>query len=76
MLNNVFNPLKMIWFCYNTHFPYTPARVYSGLVFSRLKGSITYLENIMVLQRNKFIVTVTDRSWYQPKKFTDFIAIM
>ena len=30
------NPLKMIWFCYNTHFPLTPARVYSGLVFNRL----------------------------------------
>ena len=28
-----FNPLKTIWFCYNTHFTWTPARVYSGLVF-------------------------------------------
>ena len=26
--------LRMIWFCYNTKFPYTPARVYSGLVFN------------------------------------------
>ena len=31
-----FNPLKRNWFCYNTHFPYTPARVYSGLVFNGL----------------------------------------
>ena len=25
------NPLKTIWFCYNTHFPLTSAWVYSGL---------------------------------------------
>ena len=31
-----FNPLKTIWFCYNTHFPQIPARVYSGLVFNGL----------------------------------------
>ena len=31
-----FNPLKTTWFCYNTHFPQTPARVYSGLVFNGL----------------------------------------
>ena len=30
------NPLKTIWLCYNTHFPLTPARVYSGLVFNGL----------------------------------------
>ena len=33
-----FNQLKMIWFSYNTHFPYTSARVYSGLFFSGLKA--------------------------------------
>ena len=30
------NPLKMIWFCYNMHFPWTPAWVYAGLVFNGL----------------------------------------
>ena len=29
-----FNPLKTIWFCNYMHFPWTPARVYSGLVFN------------------------------------------
>ena len=29
-----FNPLKTIWFCYSMHFPNTPVRVYSGLLFS------------------------------------------
>ena len=38
------NPLKTIWFCYNTHFPLTPARVYSGLVFSWLTFSPTQLK--------------------------------
>ena len=36
MLNNVFNPLKTIWICYDTHFPWTQARVYSGLFLNRL----------------------------------------
>ena len=30
--------LKTIWFCYNTHFLYTPAWVYSWLDFSWLKA--------------------------------------
>ena len=30
------NPLKMIWFGYNMHFPLTPAWVYSWLVFNGL----------------------------------------
>ena len=34
------NPLKMIWFCYNIHFPQIPARVYSGLVFNGLKEKL------------------------------------
>ena len=32
-----FNPFKTTLFCHNTHFPLTPARAYSGLVFSGLK---------------------------------------
>ena len=31
------NPLKTIWFCYNTHFPLIPAQVYSGLAFNGLR---------------------------------------
>ena len=30
------NPLETNWFCYNTHFRKTLARVYSGLVFNGL----------------------------------------
>ena len=30
------NPLKTIWFFYNTHFPLTPSQIFLGLVFSGL----------------------------------------
>ena len=36
----VVNPLKTIWFCYNTYFPLTAARVYLGLVFNGLKNAL------------------------------------
>ena len=36
----------MIWFCYNTHFPLTPARVYSGLVFNGLNEFLKPLYSI------------------------------
>ena len=40
-VSSTFNPLKMIWFCYNTHFPLAPTRVYSGLVFNGLTLNMT-----------------------------------
>ena len=45
-----FNPLKTIWFCFNTHFPYTPARVYSGLVFN---GSTMFANKVFVKLRKR-----------------------
>ena len=37
---------KTIWFCYNMYFPYTPARVYSGLVFNGLTNVLDYLSPV------------------------------
>ena len=51
-LLNLLNPLKMIWFCFNMHFPYTPAWVYSGLVFNGFScgqlSSALHLDNLDV----------------------------
>ena len=44
------NLLKKIWFCFNTHLPQTPARLYSGLVFNRLKGHCWKPESIFNLK--------------------------
>ena len=41
------NPLKTIWFCYNTHFPLTPVWVYSGLVFNGLKLDIVHFVHMI-----------------------------
>ena len=37
------NPLKTIWFCYNTHFPLTPAGVYSGTSLQQVNKHIHWL---------------------------------
>ena len=39
----LFNPLKMIWFCYNMHFPQAQVWVYLGLVFNGLKPQNAWL---------------------------------
>ena len=43
------NPLKMIWFCYNMDFPWTPARVYSGRVINGLKCTISKTNVILAI---------------------------
>ena len=37
----------MIWICYNVHFPLTPARVYSGLVFNGLRQTCWQLQVVL-----------------------------
>ena len=63
------NPLKTIWFCCNMHFPQTPARVYSGLVFNGLKSYIAKLNKQQTIciadPTNKNIQSKTNKRTYQ-----------
>ena len=49
------NPLKTIWFCYNTHFTLTLSWVYSGLVFNRLTQSLRSLLFFWLLYNSYYI---------------------